>query len=1165
MTSAASTVADLILAQAGRTPDAVAVRQWEDRLTYRELVERAAGVANALRELGVAPEARVGICTTRDPAYVATVLGVLLSGGCYVPLDPGGPRQRLLEIAEDAGVSIVVGDSAAAEFGGVPGIRTLEPPPPARPRPCPATVHNTAHVLYTSGSTGRPKGVLTTHRNIVSFVDGWHRLFPIDPSTRVLGVSSLGFDASTIDLFVPLTVGASVQLVSAADRADPERLRRFVVEHEVDYGVITPTMLAMLDPADVPGWTVIQCGGEAVPAELAARWAPGRRFTDAYGPTESTVLVLTEDITYAPEDPLPIGKATPGHRAHVMDELLRPVPRGEVGELLIGGPGLANGYLNRPALTADRFVPDPFAERPGERLYRTGDQVYEDEQGRIVYLGRGDRQVKIRGQRIELGEVEAVLGEHPDVRQAAVEAVDGADGSAGGKRLVAFLTPATAPDDEALREYTKDRLTGAMRPTLVMRLAELTFNPVSGKLDRPTLRALAERALAELAESAAEFAGTPTEQAVARVWRRVLGQAPTRETDFFTGGGNSIAAMRLVAGLRVELGRQVAIEDLFLAPTVAGLAELVAKADPLPGNPLTTGNQPTLAPPQRRLWLTDQLAPEDAPYNIALANRLRGELDLPALRAALRAVADRHDVLRWRIRQTAGVPYADCAPPADVPVEIVDLTATADRESVLGRLLATGARHVFDLATGPAWLVTLYRLAPDEHVLAVTLHHAVFDGWSQAVLYDDLGAAYARAREGGSPALPPLSASYADYAVWRADRDRRHGEADLAWWTTHLAGVPTVVDLPRDRPRAAVQTYTGAEASVPLPSHVDTAVRELAAKLGSTPASVLLGGFGELLARLTGATDHVLGAVVADRGLAAFDDVLGFFIDTVPVRLRAGAPTFADTVRAGADDLREATAHPGAPLEKIVDALGVGRDTSRAPLVQVLFNVLNFTEPRLRLAGLAGEPIEVPKPGSPFDITVYVAERDGRFAFDTVYNPDLFDADRIVGLLTDLTELVGALAAAPDAPAAETAPHLPRRAVREAAAGAMTVDAPDTPELPALAPGAEITATEALIACIWREVLERESVGVADNFFDIGGHSLAVAAVHGRLAAATGRSIRMLDLFRYPNIRALAAHLDGTAEKPELARAALRAAARRNSAGNRGRRNPPRRVSGTAQ
>ncbi len=1165
MTTVPDLIPDLITAQARRTPDAVAVRQWDDRLTYRELVERAAGLAGALRELGVAPETRVGVCATRDVDYVATVLGVLASGGCYVPLEPGGPRRRLREIAGDSGVSIVAGNAAAAEFGDVPGIRTLAPPPPATPRPCPATGLNTFHVVYTSGSTGRPKGVVTTHRNMAAFVAGWRERFPIDAGARVLAISSLGFDASAIDLYVPLTVGATVALVSDSDRTDPERLRRFLVAHEVQRGVITPTMLSMVDPADVPGWTLVNCGGEAVPAELAARWAPGRRFANTYGPTETTVAVLTEDLTEDTTDPVPIGTPTPGHRAHVVDASFRPVPRGEVGELLIGGPGVARGYLDRPGLTAERFVPDPFGG-PGERLYRTGDQVYEDDHGRIVYLGRSDRQVKIRGQRIELGEVEAVLGEHPDVRQAAVEAVPGP----GGARLVAFLAPATAPSDADLLAYAKDRLTGAMLPSLIVRRDELAFHPVSGKLDRTALRELARGAVAGLAGTGREPDGTPAERAVARVWARVLGRVPGRDTNFFSGGGNSIAAMRLVAGLRVELGRQVSVEDLFAAPTVAGLAERVAAAPPVHGPRLTTGNPPTLAPPQRRLWFTDQLAPEDAPYNIAMADRLRGELDLPALRAALRAVSDRHDVLRWRIRQAEGVPYAECAPPADVPVEVVDLTATADREDVLARLLAAGARHVFDLATGPAWQVTLYRLGDvdgaDEHVLAVTVHHAVFDGWSQAVLHADLAAAYRQALAGDRPALPPLPATYADYAVWRAGRDARHGASDLDWWTGHLAGAPTVLDLPRDRPRPAVQTYAGAEASAPLPSDVDARVRRLAARLDTTPAGVLLAAFGELLARLTGTADHVVGAVVADRALAEFDDVLGFFIDTVPVRLRA-AETFAGAVRASADELRAATAHPGAPLERIVEALGVARDTSRAPLVQVLFNVLNFTAPALELPGLAAEPVEVAKPGSPFDLTVYVAERDGTVAFDSVYNPDLFDAARVTGLLADLAGLVGALTAAPDAPVSGVAPHLPRPAVRAAAAGAMTVAAPDVPAHPAVPapePG-ETTETERLIAGIWREVLERDSVGVADNFFDIGGHSLAVAAVHGRLTAATGRTIRMLDLFRYPNIRALAAHLDGTAEKPELARAALRAAARRNRAAGRSRRNPPRRVSGTAQ
>ncbi len=1145
-------VPDLILAQASRTPDAVAVRQWDTRLTYAELTERAAAVADALRDLGVVPGTRVGICATRDTGYVVTVLGVLLSGAGYVPMEPGGPRTRLLEIAQDAGVTIVVGDAAAAEFGDVPGIRTLAPVGTARPRPCPATEHDICHVLYTSGSTGKPKGVLTTHRNVAAYVAGWQELYPLTPGTRTLAASSLGFDASTIDLFVTLTAGTEIQLVSTEDRADPERLRRFLVTHDVEWGLLTPTMLATLDPEDVPAWRRVFAGGEPLPAELVAAWAPGRQFVNVYGPTETTVSVVTGAVT-PDQTPVPIGRVTPGHRLYVVDDRLRPVPDGEPGELLVGGPGVADGYLGRPALTAERFIPDPFGTDPGARLYRTGDRVRRDPDGTYVHLGRIDRQVKVRGQRIELGEIEAVLTAHPGVRQAAVEAVPGP----GGTRLVAFLAPATAPDDTALAEFTDTRLTAAMRPGIVLRRDDLPTDPRTGKLDRTTLRGLAAQAVADLAANTPEFDGTPLEKDIAAVWAGVLGQTPARDTDFFTGGGNSIAAMRLVAALRDRLGKQVSVKDLFTAPTVPALAALLDTAPALPGRDLTTGNPPTLSPPQTRLWFTDQLAPDDAPYNIALAQKLTGPLDVPALRAALRAVADRHDVLRWRIKQTAGAPYAELAPPADVPLHLVDVTGHADLE----RRLAAGARHVFDLATGPAWHVTLYRLAPTEHVLAITVHHAVFDGWSQAPLYADLAEAYRQASAGATPALPPLRATYADYAVWRDRRDRARGTADLAWWTHHLAGAPTVLDLPRDRPRPAVQTYTGAETSVVFPSHVDAAVRTAATKLGTTTAEVLLAGLAELLRRLTGAPDHVLGAIVADRTHAEFDDAIGFFIDTVPVRLRTGDGTFADTVHANATGLRDATAHPAAPLDRIVDALGVPRDTSRAPLVQVLFNVLNFAEPRLRLSGVDSETIAVPKPGSPFDLTVYVVERDGRLAFDTVHNPDLFDTGRIDALLGDLAELVGALAEVPDADPADIAPHLPRPQVRAAAPGAMTVAAPEVVTVTTTVPTGDAGAMEQLLAGIWREVLGRDTVGLADNFFDIGGHSMAMAAVHGRLTAATGRQIRMLDLFRYPNIRALAAHLAGPEDKPLLAAAANRAAARRN----RARRNPPRRTTGSAQ
>ncbi|MEH0823918.1 MULTISPECIES: amino acid adenylation domain-containing protein [unclassified Micromonospora] len=1152
------TLADLIAARAARCPDAVAVRQWDDRLTYRELVGRAAGVAAALRARGVGRHSRVGVCGRRRPRLVVDVLGVLLAGGCYVPLEPDGPRERLREILSDARVSLLVGD-AAAELTDLPGVEVVQADGPAPLAPCPARPGDPAYVLFTSGSTGRPKGVLTSHRNVVEFVTGCAAVSGADAGVRSLGIASLGFDVSIMDIFLPLLLGGAVQLLGAEDRADPVRLARFIVAHEVNWGFITPIVLSMLDPADVPGWRTVFCGGEAVPAELAARWAPGRRFLNGYGPTETTVLAVTGELTGAESDPAPIGLPLPNHRAYVVDAGLRAVPPGETGELLIGGPGLADGYLDRPGLTAERFVPDPFSGLPGERLYRTGDLVRQAADGRIVYLGRADRQVKIRGQRIELGEVEAVLAGAPGVDRVAVEAVPGP----AGTELVAVLTPAGAPDDETIRAYARARLTAAMLPARLLRRDDLPVSPVTGKLDRPALRALALAALST-GPTADEPAGPadPVTRTVTRIWTRLLGATPGPDTDFLAAGGNSIAAMRLVAALRAELGRHVDTRDVLAGRTLGGLVARLRAAAPADAEELTTGNPPTLSPPQRRLWFVDQLAPSSAPYNIAVAHRLRGPLDTGALGVALRAVAERHDVLRWRIPQTAGVPYAVCEEPTDVAVPVVDLTGSADAEAELAGMLAAGAAHAFDLATGPPWQVTVYRLGVDEHVLAMTMHHAVFDGWSEAVLYDDLAAAYARAVTGAPPTLPPPAATYADYAVWRAERDRRRGAADLTWWAGHLRGVPTVLELPRDRPRPAVQTYAGAEAVVTLSAAADRAVRDLAARRGTTVATVLLAGFGELLRRLTGGDDHVVGAIVADRRLAAFDDVVGFFIDTVPVRLRTGGAGFAELVDRCAAELYEVTAHPGAPLERIVEALGVGRDTSRAPLVQVLFNVLNFAPPRLALTGLTGVPVPVPKPGSPFDITVYVVERDGRIGVEVVHNPDLFDADRIDALLADLAELVGALAADPDAPADAVAAALPRPTVRTPQLGAMTVAAAEPPRTAPLPAGPDgLTDTEELVAGIWREVLETDRVGVADNFFDIGGHSLALAAVHARLTAATGRSITMLDLFRHPTVRALAASLDGAADRPELARAALRAAARRG----RTRRNPPRRPGGTAQ
>lgn len=1148
-------IAEAIARWAAQTPDAPAVRQWDDERSYARLCAEAAELAARITACGVGPENRVGLYLDRTPTLVSAVVGTLFSGAAYVPLERGNPPERLRAMAADAGVRVVVAD---AELPWQDDTLTVLAPPDAAAHasgaagPRSMRADSLAYVLYTSGSTGEPKGVLCTHGNVADFVASFLDETALGTRMRTLAASSTGFDATTIDLLLTLSGGGCVQLAGDADRLDSARLTRFVAEHRVNLGFLTPTVLSLLDPAEVPGWTVVVTGGEVVPPEMVGAWTRDtsrRRFINIYGPTETTVCVTTAELAGHYPDAVPIGTETPGHQAHIVDELFREVPDGTIGELVVGGPGITRGYLDRPGLTARRFVPDPFTDTPGARLYRTGDLASRLADGAVAYHGRTDRQVKVRGQRIEPGEVESVLRGHPDVLEVAVEAVP-LHGDGVPAELVAFVTPSDTNDGELIG-YARGRLSPAMVPQRVVALERLPRTD-SGKVDRRALAGQAMRGSAERTDATPEPPADPHSAAVWHAWRKVLGGEPDADSDFFAAGGNSIAAMRLAAALRAELNTELSTPDVLDARTFNALAERSAAARQLSEPDFSVGNSPTLTPSQRRLWFMDQLAPESAPYNIAMACRIRGELDVRALEAALHAVETRQEVLRWRITQQDGVPHAVLAPPQNAALPVVDIATEQhnghDGERLLRQHLARDARRVFDVAAAPPWQARLYRVASGEHVLAVTVHHAVFDGWSQVVFWRDLEAAYRRSLAGRA-GLEPLPAGYADYAAWRARRDQARGDADLAWWREHLRDAPTVVDLPRDRPRPATGSYAGAQAGATLTAPACTAVTGLAGELGTTPASVLLAACNELLHRMTGQDEHMLGMVVADRGLAAFDDVAGFFIDTVPVRLPARAPDFRTAVSTCAAEMRQAAARPAAPLERIVDAMELERDASRAPLVQVLFNVLNFPEAPLRLPGTDCEQVTVEKPGSPFDITIYLTSSGGRWAFETVYNPDLFDHSRIDGMLAALAELAGELAGNPDAAPESVAPHLPPAPVRTAAPAAMaTTTTPARPDPPA---GDTPGTTERLISRIWCEVLGLDSVGAGDNFFDIGGNSLALTTVRERLMSATGRSVALVELFRHPNVRALAAHLDGQSGNPELDRAAARAGARRNRARRR--------------
>ncbi|NRQ32610.1 amino acid adenylation domain-containing protein [Nonomuraea sp. NN258] len=1156
----ARTLPGLILEQAGRRPAAPAVRQWGRTLSYAALAGGARALAAELRARGVRPEHRVGVCLRRTPSLVTGVLGVLLSGGAYVPLDPDGPAARRAEIIRDAGIDVVVADEDTAALFTDP-VLVDQIGHQAGETECPAQPENLAYVLYTSGSTGRPKGVMVSHHSLLSYALAFGAFTGADEDTRSFGFAALGFDVSVLDLFVPLAAGGCVQLAGEADRADPARLQRFAAEHEVTWGCLPVALLPLLDPAALPAWRTVITGAEAPGPEQVERWsAAGRRFLNCYGPTEATVCVTAFEASGRWERPLPIGRALAGHRAYVVDDELRPVAAGVPGELLIGGFGLARGYLGAPGLTAERFLPDPWGE-PGGRLYRTGDLVVRDEDGELTFLGRTDRQVKIRGQRVEIGEVETVLRAHHQVGHAVVEAVEGRDGT----RLVAFCAPGAADDPLAPGDVAADdllahcaqRLPAAMIPDQVVMLPSLPLLP-SGKVDGRALRAL----LPDRPASAGPAPESTLERQVAAVWAGVLGVPVDKvgmDDDFFASGGHSISAMRLVSAIRSELDRPLAAEDVFAGRTVAGIVAAIERSAP-GAEPLPHGSPPALSAAQHRLWFVDRLAPDSAAYNIALAERLRGPLDVEALRAALAAVAARHDVLRWRVPDARGVPYVEVDPPGPVPLPIDDLSQTdlsrddlsrdglsqdGGREERLRQVLAAEAAHRFDLARGPLWQARLIRLADTDHVLALTFHHAVFDGWSQRPFLDDLARAYR------DPALGHPDAGFADYVVWRAGRDARRGSADLAWWQEHLTGVPATLDLPADRPRPPVQTYTGAMTGTALPAEVSAAVRALAATLGTTAPTVLLAAFGEVLRRVTGRDDLVIGTPAADRRHDAFHDLVGFFVEVVPLRLRMErGQSFAARVRECAEEFLAVLAHPGATLERMVEALALPRDPSRAPLVQVLFNVYNFPEPHLDLPGVTAERVEPGLAGSPFDLTLYVAERDGGYAIDCVYNPDLFAAERIEALLAAYTTLIGEAAKAPERPVAE---H-PMAALPALAAGVSQAPAPIRPVAATTGGASPATATEHLVAGVWREVLGRDAVGATDNFFDVGGTSLTLVIVQDRLAELTGRRLPVVELFQHTTVRALAGHLDGDTGRPTLNRADQRAEARRQRTDQRRKR-----------
>ncbi|WAP59562.1 amino acid adenylation domain-containing protein [Streptomyces sp. S465] len=1013
---------ELFDAQAARTPGAVAVvgaggEVW----SYGELRERSDRVAGVLAARGVGRGDLVAVVLERSVDVVAVWLGVVKAGAGFVPVDPAYPAERIGWMLEDAAPALVL--CSEETRGVVPaGVECWMWDPSGTVESAPVVsvgADDVAYVIYTSGSTGRPKGVVVTHRGLGNLAAAQIERFAVGADARVLQLASLSFDAAVSEMCMALLSGAAV-VMAGGDRLPPNgALGEAVAEFGVTHVTVPPSVLATVEELPESLRTLV-VAGEVCSQGLVERWASGRRMINAYGPTEVTVCATMS----GPLDvggPVVIGRPICNAKAFVLDVYLRPVPVGVVGELYVAGPGLARGYLRRPGLTAERFVACPFT---GGRMYRTGDLVRWTAEGELVFVGRADEQVKVRGFRVELGEIEAVLAAHGGVGQVAVVV---REDRPGDKRLVAYVVAVEGEVDPAgLREYVAERLPDYMVPAAFVMLDALPVT-VHGKLDRVALPA------PDFTDATGRGPATPAEEILCGLYCEVLGlERVGAEVSFFDIGGDSILAMKLIARIGAVLDTELNIGELFAAPTVAGVARLVAAAGGTDARPvLTPRPRPQMLPlsyAQRRMWFLNQLEETNpgagAVYNLPLALRISGDLDVAALEAALGDVADRHESLRTVFPETDGEPrqrvlVGEAGRPRLVVMEI--------SEELLAAELGVHADRGFDMTVDLPWRIRLLKTGPAEYVLLIVAHHIAVDGWSMGVLARDIGVAYAARRAGGAPGWQPLPVQYADYALWQREVLGDPEDPDsvisgqLDYWRQALAGVPQELALPTDRPRPAVSSFRGGEVPIRISAETHARLLEVARRGRATMFMVVHAALSVLLSRVGAGTDIPMGVPIAGRGDPALDDLAGFFVNTLVVRADLSAnPSFTELLEQVRTSDLAAYAHQDVPFERLVEDLNPSRSLSHNPLFQVLLAMQSVPAAQWGLPGLRVRRIpaagQVP---ARFDLSVDLAEhRDGAGApaglgGALLYAVDLFDEGTARGLVERLVRVLEQVGADP--------------------------------------------------------------------------------------------------------------------------------------------------------
>ncbi|MBV4459306.1 non-ribosomal peptide synthase/polyketide synthase [Pseudomonas sp. COR58] len=1020
-----------IALQAQRTPQAIALIVGDAQLTYAELDSRANRLAHKLIELGVGPDRLVGIAVERSTEMIVGLLAILKAGGAYVPLDPAYPEDRLAYMIEDSGLELLLTQSHLQTRLPIPaGLATvlLDKPqdwladyPTSAPDTAPDAEH-LAYTIYTSGSTGKPKGVMVRHGALSNFVASMVGQPGIAAADRMLSLTTFSFDIFGLEIYGPLLAGAAVVLTGKDVHQDPQAVLELIARHGVSMLQATPSTWRMLldnEHAAILDGRTFLCGGEALPLELAQRMlARSAKVWNLYGPTETTIWSALHPLSPDSSRPF-LGKPIDNTALYILGSDLELNPLGAPGELLIGGDGLARGYFQRPALTAERFVPDPFSGT-GERLYRTGDLTRYRAEGVIEYIGRIDHQVKIRGFRIELGEIEARLLALDSVRETVVVAQDGPT----GPQLVGYVVPAgdaslDADGEAALRAALKASLKAElpeyMVPAHLLFLAQLPLTP-NGKVDRKALPAPDASQL----QSAYIAPQTATQHTVAGIWQAVLKLEQVGLGDnFFELGGHSLLVTQVVSRVRQALNVQVPLRTLFehstLADFVAALG--VGQAHQEPPIVALPRQQPlALSYAQERQWFLWQLEPTSTAYHVPAALRLRGELDLAALRRSFDALIARHESLRTCFVQEQGqtlqVIQAQMA--LELPVDVIE--GGLD-DAALQALVAAETLHLFDLQKGPLLRVKLLRLAADDHALIITLHHIVSDGWSMGIMVDELVALYAAYSQGQSVELPALPVQYADYAVWQRQwMDAGERERQLGYWTAQLGdGEQPLLELPTDRPRPPEQSHRGARQDIALSAELAAGLKQVAQRENVTLFALLLASFQTLLHRYSGQADIRVGVPVANRNRVETEGLIGFFVNTQVLKAEFDSQqTFRSLLQQVKNTVLGAQAHQDLPFEQLVDALQPERSLSHSPLFQVLHNhqsQARRASGAMRLPKVGIEGLSWVSHTAQFDLTLDTFESADNVWAELTYATDLFDAATMVRFAQHWTTLLHGIVA----------------------------------------------------------------------------------------------------------------------------------------------------------